>query len=177
MRIVFLAILIFCCLLHRAQEISKSSLFYNLAKGDSIVVYQCHVEKASTTLQTASGQTITGTEQMSSITEKFVILKTDAGFELRYFTSDLNVLPNRKFSGLKIREKDYWHFTFVKQSVLSEDGIKALTTLETKGREAIEYDFAISRYTTNQIIFKKQKNFKQLVYDQAYLISNLLKLR
>lgn len=169
--------LIFASIVLLGQEITAKSIFHQLAKGDSVIVYQCHVEKAITTLQTESGQTLQGKQQWSSITEKFCISVTEKGWTLKYYTSDLNVLPNRKFSGLKIREKEYWHFSFVQQKTIRPEELKALLILEERGSEAIEYDFVISKYTTNQIIFKKRKNFKQLVYDDSLLLSHLLQLR
>lgn len=77
---------------------------------------------------------------------------------------------------LKIRERPYWSFKKEKTSELKEEDLKVFLALEKKGREAIEYDYAITRYTTNQIIIKKKKDFKQLVIEGNYVISKLIKM-
>jgi len=141
------------------------SLIAQLQVGDSLLVYQCHVETATVTMKTASGQSLSGVESLSSVTEKFVIKKTNEGYQASYFTSDYSTLPNRRFSGLKIREKDYWHFKYVGQKKLQTNEMVALLTLERGGREAIEYDYIISKYTRNQLIIKRRKEFEQLVLD------------
>jgi len=132
------------------------------------------VEVASQQVSTASGQTSTTKPQKYSITEKYVIKKDSAGYKATYFISSMIVLPNRKFSALKIREKEYWNFKKEKSSALTEKDLKTLVALEKKGHEATEYDFNIDKYTTNQLIIKKKKNFKQLVIEGDYVLSKLL---
>ena len=156
--------------------ISATSMFKHLKLGDSLTFYQCHVEEGVQQLSTASGQTVTGKTQKYTITEKYVLVKLESGYNVNYYTSSLNVFPNKKFSGLKIRERSYWAFAKEKSTTLNELDLKVFLSLEKKGREAIEYDFAITRYTTNQIIIKQGKEFKQLVIDGNYIISRLLKL-
>lgn len=153
---------------------NSTSLLKNLGCGDSITYYQCHVEEAIQQLSTASGQTLTGNSQKYSITEKFVIYKTIENYQVNYYASSLTIFPNRKFSGLKIREKQYWNFKKEKNFVLSEQGLKVLLALEKKGKEAIEYDYAITKYNTNQVIIKLKKSFKQLVIDGDYVISKMI---
>lgn len=154
--------------------IASSSILSTLNSKDSIVYYQCHVEEATQQLSTASGQTFTSSPQKYSITEKFVIVKDSVGYKARYYISSLTLLPNRKFSGLKIREKPYWNFKKEKEQMLNDKDLKTLVALENKGREATEYDFTISKYTSNQLIITKRKNFKQLVIDGNYVLSKLL---
>ncbi|WP_317899171.1 hypothetical protein [Aurantibacillus circumpalustris] len=157
-------------------NLAPSSLFNNLKLGDSLTFYQCHVEEAVQQLSTASGQTLTGKTQKYTITEKYVLVKTDMGYNANYYTSSLNVFPNKKFSGLKIRERPYWAFEKEKTVTLNDQDLKVFLALEKKGHEAIEYDFGITRYNTNQIIIKQHKNFKQLVIEGNYVISKLIKL-
>jgi hypothetical protein len=154
--------------------IPKQSILNHLSVGDSVIYYQCHVEEAVQQMSTVSGQTISGKPQKYSITEKIVVKKTTDGFQATYYTSSLNVFPNRKFSGLKIREKAYWEFKKVGSYLLSERDLKILLAMEKKGREAIEYDYAITKYTTNQLIIKRKKDFKQLVIEGEYILSKLL---
>lgn len=155
-------------------SIAASSMLSTLLKGDSLVYYQCHVEEATQQISTASGQSFTSTPQKYSITEKYIVIKDSNNFRCKYFISSMIILPNRKFSGLKIREKPYWNFKKEKEVVLTEKDLKYLMALENKGREAIEYDFVIDKYTTNQLIIKKKKNFKQLVIEGNYVLSKLL---
>ncbi|MBL7931316.1 MAG: hypothetical protein JNL60_05425 [Bacteroidia bacterium] len=155
-------------------SIPGSSMLNKLAVGDSIIYYQCHVEEATQQMTTASGQTLTGKAQQYSITEKYVLHKTKQGYHVNYYSSALNVLPNRKFSGLKIRERPYWNFKREKSFDLDEKDLKILLALENKGREAIEYDYVINKYNTNQLIIKQKKDFKQLVIEGDYVVSKLI---
>lgn len=154
--------------------IPSSSILKNLKEGDSLTYYQCHVEEATQQLSTASGQTLTGKSQKYTITEKYVLKKKEQILTVVYYASSLTVFPNKKFSGLKIREKSYWEFKKEKTFTLTEKDLKILLALEKKGREAIEYDYAITKYNTNQLIIKFGKNFKQLVIDGNYVLSKLL---
>src|SRR6185436_18957592 len=125
-----------------SMHIPESSMLKRLGLSDSVLFYQCHVEEAIQQQSTASGQTITGKPQRYSITEKYVIRKSEQGFLVTYFSSSLNVFPNKKFSGLKIREMPYWEFKKEKTFLLSPAALRVFLALEKKGREAIEYDFA-----------------------------------
>ncbi|MBA3664365.1 MAG: hypothetical protein H0W61_09175 [Bacteroidetes bacterium] len=178
MKYFFKVIFAFVSVALNAQQtpfvIPASSLLSTLISGDSVIYYQCHVEEATQQVSTASGQSFTSHPQKYSITEKYIIKKDSAGYRVRYFISSIIILPNRKFSGLKIREKQYWNFKKEKEEPLDEKDLRTLVALENKGREATEYDFAISKYTTNQLIIKKKKNFKQLVIDGNYVLSKLL---
>lgn len=157
------------------SSIPAGSLLKGLKPGDSITFYQCHVEEAIQQLATASGQTLTGKPQKYTITEKYVLLKQDRGFHVNYYTSSLAVFPNKKFSGLKIRERPYWAFKKEKAFDMEDKDLNVFLALERKGREAMEYDYPITRYTTNQIIIKQRKEFKQLVIEGNYVISRLIR--
>ncbi|MBA2613229.1 MAG: hypothetical protein H0U95_14770 [Bacteroidetes bacterium] len=154
--------------------IPNNSILKTIKVGDSLTYYQCHVEEAVQQLSTASGQTLTGNPQKYTITEKFVVKKNADSYTVNYYASSLTVFPNRKFSGLKIREKAYWEFKKERSFVLSDKDLKYLIALEKKGKEAIEYDYAITKYNTNQLIIRNGKNFKQLVIDGKYVLSKLL---
>lgn len=154
--------------------IPNNSILKTIKTGDSITYYQCHVEEAIQQLSTASGQTLTGKPQRYSITEKFVIKKNTDNYSVNYYASSLTSFPNHKFSGLKMYEKDYWAFKYERSFVLSNMDLKVLLALEKKGKEAIEYDYAITKYNTNQLIIRHGKNFKQLVIEGNYVLSKLL---
>jgi len=178
MRKLFLiAFLVFgFCVLAQNDSITipNNSILKDLKVGDSLTYYQCHVEEATQQLTTASGQTLTGKQQRYTITEKYVIKKNAESYTAVYYSSSLTVFPNRKFSALKIREKKYWEFKKENEFPLSEKDLKYLVALEKKGKEAIEYDYAITKYNTNQLIIRSGKNFKQLVIDGNYILSKLL---
>ncbi|MBA3679691.1 MAG: hypothetical protein H0W73_00655 [Bacteroidetes bacterium] len=178
MRKLFLIAFVVSCSLLQAQIdsliIPANSILKDLKVGDSLTYYQCHVEEATQQLSTVSGQTLTGTQQKYTITEKYVVKKIASGYTADYYAASLAVFPNRKFSALKIREKPYWGFKKEKEFVLTDKDLKYLIALEKKGKEAIEYDYAITKYNTNQLIIRQGKNFKQLVIDGNYILSKLL---
>lgn len=146
-----------------------------LIAGDSLVYYQCRVVDADIRVNTGTQQ-IESKKQQITITEKFVIALKNNTYFIRYYTSGLTVFPNRKFSGLKIREKSYWNFTFRNERKLEEKEIQFLAILQNSGKEATEYDFAITKHTTNQVIIKQKKNFEQLLIKEKLSVSEALKL-
>jgi hypothetical protein len=146
-----------------------------LITGDSLEYYQCRVVDADIQVNTGI-QKIESKKQQITITEKFVITLKKNTYTIRYYTSGLTIFPNRKFSGLKIREKPYWGFTFRNERNLEEKEVQFLAKLQNSGRETIEYDFAITKHTTNQIIIKQRKNFEQLLIKEKLSISEALKL-
>lgn len=178
MRKLFILLFLVSGSLFQAQNdsltIPNNSILKDLKVGDSLTYYQCHVEEATQQLTTASGQTLTGKQQKYTITEKYVVQKNADGYSAKYYAATLAVFPNRKFSALKIREKSYWGFKKEKEFALSDKDLKYLVALEKKGKEAIEYDYAITKYNTNQLIIRNGKNFKQLVIDGSYVLSKLL---
>ena len=170
-------LLILCCfliltlpLINKAQinakSISKQSLFYEL-NTDSLTVYECRVVEASQELTTAEGSKIKTGSQKLTITTKYFIKCNDNTYHIRIYTAGLTPFPNRKFSGLKIREKKYWAFRQDTSFVLSNKQLASFLAAEDKGNEANEYDYAITKHTRYQLIFKRRKNFKQLVFDQS----------
>lgn len=146
-----------------------------LITSDSLVYYQCRVVDADVQVSTGTQQ-IESKKQQITITEKFVITLKKNIYTIRYYTSGLTIFPNKRFSGLKIREKAYWNFTFRNERNLEEKEIQFLAMLQNSGRETTEYDFAITKYTTNQIIIKQKKDFEQLLIKEKLSISEALKL-
>ncbi|MES2679305.1 MAG: hypothetical protein V4635_05440 [Bacteroidota bacterium] len=173
--VAFSASALFCFSQANEPAVTQGSEFLKeLKAGDSVIYYQCHVEEGIQQLSTASGQTLTGKPQKYTITEKYVLKKKEGNYSVQYFSSSLTLFPNRRFSGLKIREKAYWEFKEEKTFDLSNQDLKVLVSLENKGREATEYDYPVTKYTTNQLIIKSGKNFKQLVIDGNYVLSKLV---
>lgn len=146
-----------------------------LITSDSLTYYQCRVVDADIKVSTET-QNIESKKQQITITEKFVITLKKNTYTIRYYTSGLTTFPNRRFSGLKIREKAYWNFSFRNERNLEDKEVQFLALLQTTGRETIEYDFAITKYTTNQIVIKQKKNFEQLLIKEKLSISEALKL-
>lgn len=155
-------------------SINSGSVFKNLKIFDSLVFYQCHVESGTQQLSTASGQTITGASKKYTITEKYILIKVEEGYQVKYFISALNIFPNKKFAGLKFKEKFYWEFQQKKNFALKEIDIRAFLAMEEKGKDAIVYDYGITKYNTNQIIIRYSNDYKQLVIDGPYVISKLI---
>lgn len=148
------------------NSISKQSLFYEL-NADSITIYECRVQEANQELTTTDGSKIKTGSQKLTITTKYFIKCNDNTYHIRIYTAGLTPFPNRKFSGLKIREKKYWNFHQDTSFVLSPKQLALFLAAEDKGKEANEYDYAITKHTRYQLIFKRRKNFKQLVFDQS----------
>lgn len=145
--------------------IPKSSLFYNL-NNDSLTVYECRVVEAQQTLTTNEGVKLNTAKQKYTITTKYVIKNENNTLDIYMYTAGITSFPNRKFSGLKIREKKYWQFNLETTFKLNEQQLKYFIAAEIKGKEANEYDYAITKHTQYQLIYKRHKNFKQLVYDE-----------
>ncbi|MBL7902192.1 MAG: hypothetical protein JNK73_09370 [Bacteroidia bacterium] len=137
--------------------------------------YQCHVEAAEQELRTASGHTLNSISKNFSITEKFVLHKKDGNYHLSHYVSVLTMCPNRRFSGLKFKEKSYWEFFYKESKELTERELQSLEAIENIGKEANEYDFAITTKNRNQVILLSGKNAKQLGLADAILIARLFK--
>jgi hypothetical protein len=120
---------------------------------------------------TPAGEIVTGKIERYSVTLKFVVRKDNGDYLVTEYISRYTKLPNRRFSGLKIRERPYWEFTKERSFLLSGKGLQNLVAMESQGREAIEFDYAVTKYTTNQLIIKHGKNFKQLVLEDDLLLS------
>jgi hypothetical protein len=157
------------------NEKTQNTMLAKLITSDSLTYYQCRVVNADIQV-TAGNQTIESEKQQITITEKFVITLKKNEYWIRYYTSGLTAFPNRKFSGLKIRQKAYWNFSFKEERKLDDREVEFLALLQTTGKETTEYDFALTKHTTNQIIIKQKKNFEQLLIKEDVSISKSLKL-
>jgi len=154
----------------------QNNFLDQLAVGDSMVYYQCHVESAQQELRTASGQTLQTHAKAISITEKFVLMRQENSFTLRHYVSSFTTCPNRRFSGLKFGEKKYWEFAFRSSMELNEKALKGLRRIEDSGKAANEYDLAITVQNTNQVIILLGKKEKQIGIKEGLLLSKLIEL-
>ena len=73
-----------------------------------------------------------------------------------------------------MREKEYWNFKKLKEELLSEKDLKILGAVELKGHEPNEYEFAVTKDNTNQIIIRQRKNFRVLVGIGENVLSKLI---
>jgi len=145
----------------------KSTYLYKLNNGDSVVYYQCRYVQVK--------DSNTDSVKKSTRTDKFVILKTDSGYTLRHYESMLMVYPNRKFSGLKSKERPYWNFEYKTKKYLNNKEMEFMAAMQLKGRETTEYDFAITKRTTNQIIIRYKRQFDQLLMEDKWVLTDLIK--
>lgn len=156
------------------EHLSKTSVV-DLASGDSLIYYQCHVDEAAQQIVRENGEVITGAKKSISITEKFVLINENGKYHLKYFTSTYTNLPNRKFAYLKLsKEKEYWDFRKVKDIYLSGHDVLMFAAIEHKSHEATEYDFPVTKYTTNALIIKNKKIMKHVVVEGNYLLKKNL---
>ena len=177
--IFFIILFYFCSFSGLGQpfvfpESIRNTGIAKLQDSDSLIYYQCHLEELEQDLKTASGQTLQTAPQKYSLTEKIIVYRIDGVYHARYFISSLLILPNRKFSGLKIKERKYWNFKKVQEKELSEKDLKILGAIQLKGKEPTEYEFAITKYNPNQIIIKNKKEFKQFNIEGNNVLSKLI---
>jgi len=158
-----------------SSPIEENTWLHKLSNGDSLVYYQCHVESAEQELKTASGHTLHSVAKNLSITEKFVLYKHNNVYTFTHYVSVLTMCPNRRFSGLKFREKAYWEFFYKESKALSDKDLHILGALEQIGKEANEYDFAISTENNNQVIILGGTKAKQLGLPSGLLLSKVFK--
>lgn len=145
-----------------------------LKSGDSLLFYQCHVEEAITEITKSNGEKIKGESKKISITEKFVVYNMNGTYQMKYYTSTLSNLPNRKFTYLKVKEKEYWNFKLEKSSILNEHDVLVFSAIEYKSHATTEYDFVVDKYNTNALIIRNKKIMKHLVVDGNHLLSKNL---
>jgi hypothetical protein len=156
------------------DHLSKTSAAA-LLNGDSLVYYQCHVDEAAQQIVKENGEVITGARKPISITEKFILINENGKYRLKYFTSTYTNLPNRKFAYLKLsKEKAYWDFRKVKDVYLNEHDVLMFGAIEHKSHEATEYDFPVTKYTTNALIIKNKKIMAHRVVEGNYLLKKNL---
>lgn len=155
------------------EHLLKTSVVH-LKTGDSLTYYQCHVDNAAQQLVKENGEVITGEKKQISITEKFILIKENGKYHLKYFTSTYSNMPNRKFAYLKLVEKQYWDFKLTKDIYLNEHDILMFAAIENKSHETTEYDFPINKYNTNALIIKNKKTMKHLLVEGNYLLKKNL---
>lgn len=144
---------------------------------DSLIYYQCHVDEASQELTTSSGQKITSKKKRITITEKYVILKTDSVYTCRYFTSSVNNYPNKKFPYLTLKEVKNWDFELKNTKALTIQEILLIAAFETKTHVIIHYELNINFSCPNEVIICDKKDREQRIIEGDYMLSKILSLR
>lgn len=157
------------------EHLSKTAIA-QLKSNDSLLFYQCHVDEAKTEITTSSGEKITGEIKKISITDKFVVYNKNGTYTLKYYSSTLSNLPNRKFTYLKVREKDYWNFKLEKETLLNEHDVQIFAAIEKKSHTTNEFELTIDKYNTNALIIRNKKIMKHLVVEGNHLIKKNLEV-
>ena len=152
----------------------KKTYISNLQHNDSLVYYQCHVDEASQELTTSSGQKITSKKRKLTITEKFVISKTDSIYTCKYSASPVTNYPNKKFPYLTLTEVKNWDFSLQKTKTLTPQEVLLIAALETKTHDIVHYELNINKTCPNQIIVCYKKTKEQYLVEGDYLLSKIL---
>jgi hypothetical protein len=123
-------------------KIPSSSILYALQPRDSVIYYQCCVKEHFREENTPAGEIVTGKIERYSVTHKFVVRKENGDYLVTEYISPYTKLPNRRFSGLKIRERPYWEFTKERSFLLSGKGLQNLVAMES---QAVKRSNSITR--------------------------------
>lgn len=180
--ILFLSFCVVCKSQHIAEQLKpiefpahlKKTNIAKLEKGDSLIFYQCHVDKAKQELTTSSGQKITAKSKHITITDKFVIHKKDSAYTCRYYVSTLTNYPNKKFPYLTLKEVDNWEFELKKNKTLIAQELYLLSAFETKTHAVTHYELNINKSCPNEVIMKGKYVNEQLIVEGNYLLSHIL---
>ena len=152
----------------------KNTQIYHLQNKDSLIYYQCHVDEASQEITTSSGQKITAKKKKITITEKFVIHRSDSVYTCKYFTSSVTNYPNKKFPYLTLTEVQNWDFELKKDKILSSQEVLVVAALETKTHSIIHFELNINKTCPNEIIICSKKDKEQFLVEGNYLLSKVL---
>jgi len=157
------------------EHFSKT-IIAGLKNNDSLFFYQCHAEEASTELTTSTGEKIKGNIKRISITDKFIIINQNGKYKLRYYSSTFSDFPNRKFTYLKVKEKDYWNFKIEKEALLNEHDVLMFAAIEKKAHDTNEFDLVVDKYNSNALIIRNKKTMKHLIIEGNYLLKKNLEV-
>jgi hypothetical protein len=176
--IVFSIILLFKLNLHSqtvlfAQHLKKTQIA-NLQSGDSLIYYQCHVDSASQEITTSKGQKLKTKKKKITLTEKFVIHKSDSVYTCKYSISSITNYPNKKFPFLTLKEVSNWEFEIQKIKNLSVEETLLIAALETKTHSIIHYELNINKSCPNELILIGKKVNEQFIIEGNYLLSKSL---
>jgi hypothetical protein len=144
---------------------------------DSLIYFQCHVEKLKAQqVTTEDGKVVElkGKKQFISLTEKFKLYKKGDVYKLQHYSSPTTYYPNKKYAYLKLTEKPYWEFSLDLDTILPKDDVLRLAAYETKLRQINEYDFKVMENNGPQLIINGKKVSEQFRLTENILISSSL---
>ncbi len=165
-----------------SQEITfsdnlKKTAIAKLKSGDSLIYYQCHVDSASLEITTSNGKKINTKKKKITLTEKFVIYKTDSVYQCKYYNSSITSYPNKKFPYLTLKEVANWEFELKEQKQLTHNEILMFAALETKTHAITHYELNINKTCPNEIIIKGKNINEQFIVEGNYILSKSLNLK
>lgn len=146
-----------------------------LQTGDSLLYYQCHVDSASQEITTSTGQKIKTKKKRITLTEKFVVYKTDSTYTCKYYNSSVTNYPNKKFPYLTLTEAKNWEFELKSYKTLSSDEVFMIAALETKTHAITHYELNINKSCPNELIIKGKSINEQFIVEGGYILSKNLK--
>jgi hypothetical protein len=146
-----------------------------LNSADSLIYYQCHLDSASQEITTSAGLKIKAKKKRITLTEKYVIYKTDSVYSCNYSTSSITNYPNKKFPYLTLKEVENWGFEIRKTKVLTTEELLLIAALELKTHCITHYELNINKTCPNEIIIKGKKISEQFIVEGNYLLSKIVK--
>lgn len=152
----------------------KNTQIAKLKTGDSLIYYQCHLDSASQEIITSGGQNIKTKKKRITLTEKFIIYKTDSIYSCKYSTSSITNYPNKKFPYLKLKETDSWEFETKKTKKLTTEDIHLIAALETKMHCITHYELNINKTCPNEIIIMGKNVNEQFIVEGNYFLSKII---
>lgn len=131
----------------------------NLAKlktGDSIVYYQASCYQSVVDPVNGSVRIIYHRDSITApnhiVTEKFLVIKKDSGYFLKYFVSPLDLYPNKKFTALRFYESKKWMFTNKFNGYLSREDVLRLALAEYSMQETMTEQEKVTMKNSPQLI-------------------------
>lgn len=152
----------------------KKTQIAKMQNGDSLTYYQCHVDSASQEIITSGGQKIKSKKRRITLTEKFVIHKSDSIYTYKYYTSTVTNYPNKKFPYLTLSEVKNWEFEIKKTKSLTVEETFLIAALETKTHCITHYELNINKTCPNELIIIGKNINEQFIIEGNYLLSKNL---
>lgn len=152
----------------------KKTQIAKLQSGDSLTYYQCHVDSASQEIITSGGQKIKSKKNKITLTEKFIIYRSDSVYTCKYFTSPVTNYPNKKFPYLTLTEVKNWEFEIKKTKSLTIEEILVIAAMETKTHSIVHYELNINKTCPNELILIGKNINEQFIIEGNYLLSKSL---
>ncbi|MBI3519294.1 MAG: hypothetical protein HY062_08045 [Bacteroidetes bacterium] len=182
MKLIGLLLLFLCLFIQTQAQFAfpkhlNHTQIAKLQSGDSLTYYQCHVDSASQEMITYSGQKINTKKKRITLTEKFVVYKTDTVYSCKYYTSSVTNYPNKKFPYLTLKEAKNWEFELKLQKQLLTKEVQMIAALETKTHAITQYELNVNKTCPNEIIIKGKNSNEQFIIEGNYVLSKHLNIQ